>query len=298
MYNLYTTCKLCPRECKVNRTNGAYGVCGRSDKIAISLASLHIWEEPCISGTNGSGTIFFKGCPLGCVYCQNFKISRDRTEGQDIAQDDTQYLADLMLDLQDKGAHNINLVTATHYVPTVARGIELARQSGLNLPIVYNTSGYEKVETLKMLDGLVDIYLTDLKYLSTDLATNYSGAKDYVEKAKLAIGEMVSQQPELVYDEQGLLNKGVIVRHLVLPGATCDSRRVVRYLYKNYYKKVIISIMNQYTPVNVQQKFTELNRTLTKEEYDDIVSYAMNLGIEEAYIQEGETARESFIPDF
>lgn len=316
--NKFTDCCLCPRNCHVDRTQGKTGYCGQTDQIRAARAALHMWEEPCISGDAGSGAVFFSGCPLGCVFCQNHSIAAGRL-GKTIA---TERLAEIFLELQDQKAWNINLVTAGHFATQVVRALELAKGQGLKLPIVYNTSGYEKVETLRMFEGLVDIYLPDFKYLSAELADAYSHAADYPQVAKLALQEMVRQvgsaQFEIVSGENsgrvtdelltdvdygdGELERmlqGVVVRHLVLPGYVEESKNVIRYLYETYGNQIYISIMNQYTPMSgIEVQYPELGRKITLREYDEVVDYAIESGVENGFIQEGETAEESFIPEF
>ena len=290
---LLENCKLCPRQCGVDRNTGVNGYCGMTAEVKIARASLHIWEEPCISGTNGSGTVFFTGCPMKCVFCQNRQIAIGST-GMKVS---IKRLAEIFLELQKKGAHNINLVTPTHYVPQIVEALKSAKQKGLFIPIVYNTGSYEKVETLRLLEGLVDIWLPDCKYYDKELAARYSNAADYFEVANAAIAEMVRQAGEPIF-EDGLMKRGVIVRHMVLPGQTRDSRKIIEELYKQYGDGIYISIMNQYTPLPQMEKFPEINRRVTKREYDKVVDYAISINVENAFIQEGETAKESFIPDF
>jgi len=287
-------CTLCPRECHVDRTSGKKGYCKVTDELAVARAALHMWEEPCISGEEGSGTVFFSGCSLGCVYCQNHNISKGLA-GKIIT---IERLAEIFLELQAKGANNINLVTPSHYVPHIIEALNISREKGLNIPIVYNCSGYEKVETLRLLEGYVDIYLPDFKYMSEEPAKKYSNCMDYFIVAAKALDEMVRQVKEAVFDERGIMQKGVIVRHLVLPGYLEDSKRIIKYLYENYGDKIYISIMNQYTPVIKNKIYPELNRKITEEEYEELVDYAIEIGVENGFIQEGETASESFIPEF
>lgn len=288
-------CALCPRRCLVNREQGERGYCGQTAELRVARAALHQWEEPCLSGTVGSGTVFFAGCSLGCVFCQNQEIAAGRA-GKLIS---VERLVEIFLELQEKGAHNINLVTATHFVPQVAEALRQAKQEGLKLPVVYNTSSYEYVSTLRWLEGLVDIYLPDLKYRDSAWSLRYSHAADYFSYASRAIAEMVRQVGEPVFSEpEGLMKRGVIVRHLVLPGGEADSKEVIRYLYETYKNQIYISIMNQFTPTPGLVQYPELNRTLTEKEYSRIVDYAIRLGVEQGYIQEGETAKESFIPSF
>ena len=289
------TCTLCPRECKVNRNQGENGVCGVSgEDVYLARAALHMWEEPCISGEEGSGTVFFSGCPLRCVYCQNYNIAHAKT-GKAVTKE---RLSEIFLELQKKGANNINLVTPTHYTPEIVWAVNQARQNGLKLPIVYNCSGYEKVETLKMLDGIVDIYLTDFKYMEHDIAKRYSHASDYPEVIKAALEEMVRQTGDAVFSEEEMMQKGVIVRHLLLPGHLENAKAVVQYVYETYGDKVYLSLMNQYTPLPQVEKYPEINRRVTEEEYDELVDFAIEIGVENGFIQEGETAEESFIPEF
>lgn len=290
-------CTLCPRNCKVDRNMGQKGVCGMTNELKVARAALHFWEEPCISGKEGSGAVFFCGCALHCVFCQNQEIANG-TVGKNIS---TGRLSEIFLELQEKGANNINLVTPGQFVPQITVALERAKSRGLIIPIVYNTSSYESVETIKMLDGLIDIYLPDFKYMEKELATKYSHAPDYPETAKKAIAEMVRQTGAAVFyddDEEGLMKRGTIVRHLTLPGCMEDSKNVIRYLYETYGDRIYISIMNQYTPLAHVKEYPELNRKITAEEYDELVDFAINLGVENGFIQEGETAEESFIPDF
>ena len=288
-------CILCPRECNADRTHGENGICGVSGEgILGARAALHMWEEPCISGEEGSGTVFFSGCPLRCVYCQNYVLAHAQ-QGEQIT---VERLADIFVELQEKGAANINLVTPTHYTPQIIEAIQMAREKGLHLPIVYNCSGYEKVETLRMLDGIVDIYLTDFKYMEVEPAKRYSKAPDYPEVAKLALTEMVRQCPEARFDVQGMMQKGVIVRHLLLPGHLKNAKSVVQYVHEIYGDRVYLSLMNQYTPLPQVKDYPEINRNVTEAEYVELVDYAIDLGVEHGFIQEGETAEESFIPAF
>ncbi len=288
-------CTLCPRNCGANRLQGQVGYCGQTAAIFAARAALHMWEEPCLSGSEGSGTVFFSGCPLRCVYCQNHNIALGQT-GKEIS---TERLAEIFLELQQKGANNINLVTPTHFVPQIINALHKAKNNGLTLPIVYNTSGYEKAETIRLLDGLIDIYLPDLKYFSPTLSARYSNAPDYFELATTALSEMYRQVGEPVSDETtGLLKKGMIVRHLVLPGQTTDSKEIIKYLFETYGHNIFISIMNQYTPVITDTRFPELGRCITSAEYDDVVDFAVSIGVENGFIQEGETFTESFIPTF
>lgn len=289
-------CTLCPRECHVNRNAGNTGYCGQTAKLTAARAALHFWEEPCLSGKNGSGAVFFSGCNLRCVYCQNHEIAQGQA-GREIT---VGRLSAIFLELQEKGAHNINLVTPTHFVPQIAAALQTAKQQGLSIPVIYNTSSYEKPETLRMLEGLIDIYLPDLKYFDTALGESYSHAPDYFETAASAITEMVRQvgAPVFAGGEDSLMLRGVIVRHLLLPGCGKDSRRILRYLHETFQNDIYVSIMNQYTPLSPVSDIPSLNRRVTDEEYERIVDYAIRIGIENGFIQEGETASESFIPAF
>jgi len=291
-------CTLCPRECHADRTT-KYGYCGCDFNIYIARAAAHMWEEPCISGKSGSGAVFFCGCNLRCIFCQNKEISRFNKgfagRYKSYTKDE---LCDIFLRLEDAGLNNINLVTATHYIPQVIAAIGQAKDKGLKIPIVYNSSGYEKKEAIKRLEGLVDVYLPDFKYISTDLSEKFSKAPDYGKYAKEAIDEMFRQQSKLVFSDKGLIKKGVIIRHLVLPGHTKESIGVLDYLYEKYKDNVYISIMSQYTPVSLIPEYKELNRKLTRREYDKVLNHALDLGIKNAYIQEGKVAKESFIPTF
>jgi len=270
------------------------GFCGAKNTIKIARASLHQWEEPCISGENGSGTVFFSFCPLKCVFCQNYELSHENS-GREVT---IEKLAEIFLNLQDQKAHNINLVTPTHFVPQIIESLKIAKSSGLTIPIVYNTSGYETVDTLKMLNGYVDVYLPDFKYYSNELAKKYSGVSNYFEIATEALKEMFKQVGEFSLDENGIIKRGMVVRHLILPGYPDDSKYVIAHVYDLFRDKIYISIMNQYTPLPHVSKYPEINRKVTIEEYDDVIEFALSLGIENAFIQEGETANESFIPNF
>ena len=290
-------CDLCPRKCLVDRKKGEKGICGQTENLKVARAALHFWEEPCISGDEGSGAVFFSGCPLHCVFCQNENIANG-TVGKEIS---LERLVDIFLELQEKRANNINLVTPGHFVPQIVKALDQARREGLTLPVVYNTSSYETVDTIKMLDGYVDIYLPDFKYMSPVLSKKYSHAPDYAEVAKAAIAEMVRQTGKAVFvngDEENLILRGTIVRHLTLPGCMEDSMQILKYLHETYGDTIYISIMNQFTPLSNLEKYPELNRKITDEEYEALVDYAIEIGIENGFIQEGDTAEESFIPAF
>lgn len=288
------SCKLCPRGCGIDRTT-TIGICQVSDKVKVARAALHFWEEPCISGNNGSGAVFFSGCSLHCVFCQNEKISHGKV-GQEITIEE---LAKLYIDLQKQGANNINLVTGTHYIPQIVESVSIARENGFNIPIIYNTSGYETVESLKLLEGTVNVYLPDFKYMDSGLALKYSHAKDYPNVVKKAIAEMVRQCGMPQFDENGYIRSGVIVRQLLLPGHVKDAKAIVKYLYETYGNNIYISLMSQYTPMpQIAVKYPELNRRVTKREYDSLLDFALDLGIENAFIQDRAVAKESFIPEF
>lgn len=297
-------CLLCPRKCGANRSEGHIGYCGEDYELHVARAALHMWEEPCISGTNGSGAVFFSGCNLHCCFCQNSEISGGKA-GKKIT---VERLAEIFLELQDKNANNINLVTPTHYVPAIIEALELAKKNGLDLPVVYNCGGYESVDSVRMLAPYIDIWMPDMKYLSSELSGRYSNAPDYFEKASLALEEMVRQNEAkggiLYYNDpvQGeLMKRGVIVRHMLLPGQVADSKRLLRYLHTQYGDKIVLSIMSQYTPMPQilnTDRFPELKRQVSKEEYGRLVTFAEKIGIENAFVQEGEVASESFIPAF
>ena len=289
-----TECLLCPRECGADRTKGKKGVCGASDKISCARASLHQWEEPCLSGDRGSGTVFFSGCNMGCVFCQNGQISHGG-KGIEISP---QRLCEIFFELRDAGAHNINLVTAGHFLPQVLWAVEKAKVQNIDIPFVYNSSGYEKREAIEKCEGLIDIFLPDFKYMENESAKKYSNAFNYPEIAKEAIEEMVAQQPKCIFDDKGIMQRGVIVRHMMLPSHLCESKKIIKYLCETYGDKIFISIMSQYTPVGKLKKFPELMNTVSEKDYDELVDYAIELGVENAFIQEGEAAQESFIPDF
>ena len=394
MKDSLTACTRCPRACNANRAEGHSGVCGVSGKsIYVARAALHMWEEPCISGDTGSGTVFFYGCPLRCIYCQNYRIAHISSEkelGRLLSSEHeikgeiitgravtVEELAAVFLEMQKMKAKNINLVTPTHYTPEIIEAVLVAKERGLHLPIVYNCSGYERVETLSSLEGIVDIYLTDFKYMDASLAKRFSNAEDYPEVAKLALEEMVrqmrnsrkgavevenpvldemvlqmrssrkgaaevenpvldemvlqmrnhknsdkdvtNQTPDTmilqrincensaeevkkedlnIFDEQGIMQKGIIVRHLLLPNHVKNAKAVVEYVYETYGDQVYISLMNQYTPLPQVENIPELNRRVTKREYESLIDYAVSLGVVNGFIQEGETAKESFIPEF
>lgn len=292
-------CFICPRECGADREAGQTGFCGADDKIIVARVSLHMWEEPCISGKEGSGTVFFSGCNLRCIYCQNYEISHAELGKEKLGKEFTVLeLSDAFIKLQNEGANNINLVTPTHYSLQIKDAVSVAKKNGLSIPIIYNCSGYEKVETLKMLEGTVDIYLTDFKYMNDSLGKDFSLVGNYSDVAKLALEEMVRQHPEPLFDSNGMMTEGVIVRNLLLPGNVKNSRDVIEYVYRKYGDKVFLSVMNQYTPLSQVEDIALLNRKVTKREYERLTNYMFELGIDNAYIQEGDVAKESFIPAF
>ncbi|MBQ8192753.1 MAG: radical SAM protein [Bacilli bacterium] len=291
MEELFNRCEICPRRCLANRNNNEKGYCKASNIMKIGGYRLHKWEEPVISGKNGSGTIFFSYCNLRCVFCQNYDISID-CFGDEIS---IERFSDICLELEKMGAENINLVTPTHYIPLIRRGIILAKEKGLKLPIVYNSSGYESVDSLRLLEGLVDIYLPDFKYYDNDMG-KFSNVNDYFDVASLALDEMYRQVGKCVCEDD-VLKSGIIVRHLVLPGHIDDSKKVIEYLYKKYGDDVILSIMNQYTPVK-KVMYDELNFRLSNIDYDELINYAYDLGVRNAFVQDEESQSDSFIPNF
>ncbi len=311
----YKSCHLCPRNCGVNRYETA-GFCKEKSDLHVSRAALHMWEEPCISGSSGSGTVFFSGCNMGCVFCQNKAISRGEV-GKIISID---RLVDIFFELEDKGANNINLVTGDMFIPTIRTAIEIAKSKGLTLPFLFNTSSYLNLDTVKSLDGLIDIYLPDLKYIRERDAIKYSNAHGYVQAAKAAIDEMIRQQPSFLFiekeckkpdstyvditqqshmlDTEKIMQKGVVVRHLLMPGMLIQAKLIVKYLYDRYGDNIFISLMNQYTPNGDLEAFSEIDRKVTKYEYDSLIDYAAQIGVTNGFMQVGETAKESFIPQF
>lgn len=286
-------CMECPRKCLVDRSR-VTGYCGVLDKIKIARASLHMWEEPCISTSCGSGTIFFSGCNLRCVYCQNYNISHNGF-GMEI---DVDRLVEIFFELKEKGASNINLVTPSHYVSLIREAIVKARSIGFDLPFIYNSSGYDSIDALEKLKGLIDVYLPDFKYIDDNVAYKYSNCKDYVSTVIEAIDYMYNDVGRVVFDEYGAIKKGVIVRVLVLPNYVDDSKKIIKYLYSKYKDNIYISIMNQYTPMGNLDKYSEINSKLTISEYNEVVDYAISIGVSNAYIQEEGTCDESFIPCF
>lgn len=294
---MYQKCDLCPRKCQVNREKQT-GVCHVGAQVLVARAALHMWEEPCISGESGSGAVFFSGCNLGCVFCQNREISRGQV-GKEITGE---RLVEIFFELKEQGANNINLVTPDHYLPTVCAAIRQAKEKDLGLAFIWNCSGYEQVESLRRLEGLVDVYLPDFKYFEPETAARYSKAADYPQVAKAAIAEMVRQVGPCKFDENGMIQSGVIVRHLLLPGKVTEAKEIVSYLHETYGDDIYLSLMNQYTPgADAQERFSlfpELMRKVTAREYNRLVDYALEIGVTNAFVQEGRTASESFIPAF
>jgi putative pyruvate formate lyase activating enzyme len=287
-------CNLCPRNCNVDRLSGKTGFCRAGKNIKLAKASLHYFEEPCISGIAGSGTLFFSGCNLNCKFCQNYKISQEGL-GKEIEIDE---LASKMLELQEEGANNINLVTGFMYIPQIIESLKIAKSKGLNIPIVYNSSGYESVEALKLLEGYVDIYLPDFKYYYDELAVNLSNAKNYFEVAKEAIKEMLRQVSQNEYDEDGLMKKGVIIRHLVLPNHIQNSKQVLKWIKKNLPSSINVSIMAQYFPSYKAMETSDINRKLTEEEFKNIEDFVYSLNLKNGYIQYLEENEEQYVPNF
>ena len=287
-------CVLCPRMCGADRAAGQTGFCGCTEQVRIARAALHFYEEPCLSGTRGASTVFFAGCTLRCIYCQNAQISR-KPVGRTVSVPE---LSDIFLDLQAQGAHNIDLVTPTQFSPQIAEAVKLARQGGLHIPIVWNTGGYERPEVLEALADTVDVWMPDLKYMKPETARALSAAPDYPGAAKAALAEMFRQQPELVYDEDGLLQKGVLARILVLPGHVKEAIAILQYLAETYEDRILISIMSQYTPMPQMADHPDLSRKITRREYDRVVSEALRLDLSNVFIQEGDVAKDSFIPPF
>lgn len=294
MFEKLIECKVCPHECKVNRIDGKVGFCKASNKVKIALTSLHFFEEPCISGKKGSGTVFFSNCNLKCKFCQNYEISA-LGKGKEITIEE---LANTFLDLQKQGANNINLVTPTIYAYQIRESLKIAKNKGLNIPIIYNSNGYESVETLKDLEGYIDVYLPDLKYYYDDIGLKYSGIKDYFKNATEAIQEMYRQVGSPQFNEKGIIQKGLIIRHLALPNHIENSKKVLEWIKENIDERVYISIMAQYFPCYKAKEIEELNRKLTQEEYEEIENFVYNLEIENGYMQELGEHEEEYVPNF
>lgn len=291
-------CDICPRKCDIDRAR-ARGYCGMGEAPTAARAFLHMWEEPCISGRRGSGSIFFSGCNLKCIYCQNHQISHNG-RGRHLTVEE---LADIFLTLRDRGAHNINLVTPTHFAPAIREALNMAKRPEtaerlpLDIPVVYNTNAYDSIEQLKLFEDMADIYLPDLKYISCDLSKQYSGAADYFEKASAAIIEMYRQKGAPEFDSEGMTKKGVIIRHLVLPGHAAETLRVLDWISANLSKDAYVSLMSQYTPCHLAREHSRIGRRITRHEYDRVVSRFMKLGLN-GFVQERGSASEEFIPDF
>lgn len=284
-------CVSCPRQCKVDRKFGN-GFCGVGDKPKVAKAYLHKWEEPCISGTNGSGTVFFSGCNLKCVFCQNYDISQ-KYIGKEIS---IEKLSNIYLKLQQMGAHNINLVNPTHYAMQIKKSLEIS--SSLKIPVIYNTNAYETINVLKKIDGMVDVYLPDFKYIEESTALRYSGVQNYFEAAAEAIKEMYRQVGGPVFDENGLITRGLIIRHLILPGLSRESMKILDYIKDNFPEDIYISLMSQYTPCFNAENYPEINRRITRSEYDRVLNHFFKLGFENGYVQERESASCEYIPEF
>ncbi len=294
MIELLYNCMLCPRNCGINRVNGQVGFCKSRYGIKVARVSLHHWEEPCLSGEYGSGTVFFSECNLKCVFCQNHSISHEGV-GKEIT---VERLSDIFIEQQIRGAHNINLVTPTHYVPQIIEAIKMAKNNGLRLPIVYNSNGYENTDTIKALEGYIDVYLPDIKYYDDKYSIKYSNAPNYFITAGKAIKEMFSQVGKPQFDEHGMLVRGIIIRHLMLPGLLFDSKKIIDYIWNTFGDSVYISLMNQYTPVNNLDKYQEINKPLNQKHYESLIQHCLSIGVKNAFIQEEGTVSESFIPDF
>lgn len=287
-------CRLCRRNCNANRLKGETGYCRSGPDIKLARASLHLWEEPPLSMGKGSGTVFFSNCNFSCVFCQNYKISQEGI-GKDVT---IERLSEIFLNLQHKGANNINLVTPTSYVPQIIEALKASKKEGLTIPIVYNTNSYENIETIKSLRGLIDIYLPDIKYYSDKYAVKYSNAPNYFDTAKNAVYEMFNQVGDIELNPDGIMKKGVIIRHLMLPGLLFDSKKVLDFVYNTFKNRVYLSLMNQYTPFYKSADYKEIDRKINRKSYDALIDYALSIGIEKGFIQEDETQSESFIPDF
>ena len=287
-------CMLCPHRCGINRIEGKKGRCKCDDKLKIALASLHMFEEPWISGENGSGTVFFSNCNLNCIYCQNYEIS-NLGKGKEIT---IEHLAKIFLNQQEKGAHNINLVTPTMYVLQIIEALKIAKSKGLNIPIVYNSNGYENVETIKLLNGYIDVYLPDLKYYSNELSKKYSNVDNYFETATKAIKEMYNQVGKSKFDENGLIKKGVIIRHLVLPNHIQNTKNILKWIKDNMPDDIYVSVMAQYFPTYKAKQDNLINRKLNKKEYNEVLNYLYSLDLKNGYIQELGKHEEEYVPDF
>jgi putative pyruvate formate lyase activating enzyme len=294
LLSMLQECNLCPRKCNVNRLGGELGFCNSCQDVKIAKVSLHKWEEPCISGTIGSGTVFFSNCNLRCVFCQNHKISQVGI-GKTVS---INRLSEIFLEQQLRGALNINLVTPTHYVPQIIEALKLAKSKGLHIPILYNSNGYENIDTIRALRGFIDVYLPDLKYYKDKFALKYSNAPNYFNVAREVINEMFSQVGETKFDADGVIQKGVIIRHLMLPGLLFDSKKIIDFIYSTFNDSVYISLMNQYTPMYESDKYPEINKPLNPNHYDALIDYCLSLGITNCFIQESGSSSTAFVPDF
>lgn len=287
-------CEICPRKCKVNRKNGEKGYCKCDNKIKVALVSTHLYEEPCISGKNGSGTVFFSNCNLNCVYCQNYDISQEG-KGKEVT---VERLAEIFIEQQSRNVNNINLVTPTMYAEQIIEAIKIAKSKGLKIPIIYNSNGYENIETIKMLNGYIDVYLPDLKYYSNEIAIKYSNAPNYFEIASKAVKEMYNQVGEPKFDEDGIIQKGVIIRHLILPNHLQNTKHILKWIEENLNKDVYVSIMAQYFPTYKADEYKEINRKITNKEYKEIEKYLYSLQLNNGYIQELESDESQYVPEF
>lgn len=291
--DILNSCKVCPRSCGINR-NENLGFCKSGASVKLAKAYGHMWEEPCISGTKGSGTVFFSNCNLRCVFCQNHDISQEST-GREVS---IQRLSEIFLEQQERGFHNINLVNPTHYAPQIIEAIKISKSKGLTIPIVYNSNGYETTDTIDDLEGFIDIYIPDFKYFNDKYAIKYSNAPDYFNIASACISRMVEQTGPCKFDEQGIMTRGVIIRHLMLPGLLFDSKKVVDYIYKSFGDDVYLSLMNQYTPMFHAKDYPEINKRLNPGHYDSLIDHCLEIGYKNAFIQESGTDTTDFVPDF
>ncbi|MBQ3408419.1 MAG: radical SAM protein [Clostridia bacterium] len=287
-------CKICPHKCKINRNEGKYGRCKAGKSVKIALASIHNYEEPCISGKNGSGTVFFSNCNLNCIYCQNYEISQ-QGKGKEIS---IEHLAEIFINQQNKNVNNINLVTPTMYVPQIIEAIKIAKNNGLQIPIIYNSNGYENVETIKMLDGYIDIYLPDLKYYSNEISKKYSNVDNYFETAIAAIHEMQRQVGNPIFDDNGIIKKGVIIRHLILPNHILNTKKILKYIKENFDENTYVSVMAQYFPTYKAKQNDKINRKISKKEYKEVEEYLYCLDLKNGYIQELGEHEEEYVPTF
>ncbi len=287
-------CNVCPRNCKVNRLKGEIGFCKCDDKIKLALVSIHKFEEPCISGKNGSGTIFFSNCNLRCIYCQNYEISQEGV-GKEVS---IQRLAEIFIEQQNRNVNNINLVTPTMYIYQIIEAIKIAKENGLKIPIIYNSNGYENIETIKALDGYIDVYLPDLKYFYDEIAIKYSSAPNYFDIATKAIQEMYRQVGKVELDQNGIIKKGVIIRHLILPNHIQNSKNILKWIKDDMPNGVFVSIMAQYFPTYKAKEDNFLNRKVSRKEYNEIQNYIYKIGLENGYIQDLEDCEEGYVPNF